>query len=237
MAARQYALRSAPLAPLGDDEVRIRTLYSCVSRGTERLVLDGRVPDGEAERMRCPHQDGAFPFPVKYGYAMVGEIVDGPPERLAERVFVLHPHQTLATVRAADAIAVPSHVPPRRASLAANMETALNIVWDSGAAPGDHILVMGAGVVGLLVARLLVRTPGTAVTVLDRDAAKRTTVEAIGATFCLAPADGAPAPDRADRRRHRHQCQRQRCRPRHRDRRGGPGGAHRRGELGGRRRH
>ena len=43
-----------------------------VSSGTEALVLAGRVPESEFERMRGPAMGGAFPFPVKYGYAMVG---------------------------------------------------------------------------------------------------------------------------------------------------------------------
>ncbi|RAI04052.1 dehydrogenase [Acuticoccus sediminis] len=179
----RYALQPAPLPPLEAGEVRVAATHSAVSRGTERLVLEGRVPESEAERMRCPNQEGAFPFPVKYGYALVGEIVDGPAERLGERVFVLHPHQTHLTVPQASAIPLPLAVPPRRATLGANMETALNVVWDSGAAPGDQILVIGAGVVGLLVARLLARIPATTVTVIDRDVAKRPFAEAMGAAF------------------------------------------------------
>ncbi|UOM35809.1 zinc-binding alcohol dehydrogenase [Acuticoccus sp. I52.16.1] len=192
VAAGRYALRPAPQPLAGADTVRIAARYSAVSRGTERLVLEGRVPDSEADRMRCPNQEGEFPFPVKYGYAMVGEIVDGPAERRGERVFLLHPHQTLVTVPAAAAVAVPPAVPSRRATLAANMETALNVVWDSRAAPGDHILVIGAGVVGLLVARILARIPGTTVTVMDRDEAKRGVVSAMGAAFGAGALPGAP---------------------------------------------
>src|SRR5262249_18080788 len=61
-------LRAASLPPLGPGEARVRTLYSGISRGTERLVFQGAIARSEWERMRCPMQDGAVPVPVKYGY-------------------------------------------------------------------------------------------------------------------------------------------------------------------------
>ncbi|MBJ3776168.1 zinc-binding alcohol dehydrogenase [Acuticoccus sp. 2012] len=146
-------------------------------------MLEGRVPASETERMRCPHQEGEFPFPVKYGYALVGRIAEGPAALIGRIGFALHPHQSAAVV-AADAVSlVPEGVPPRRATLAANLETALNIVWDSGASLGDRVLVIGAGVVGLLVARLLSRIAGVEVTLADADPAKRAAAEAMGAAF------------------------------------------------------
>lgn len=177
-----YVIRNeAPLA--GEGEVLVEAAFSAVSRGTERLVMEGRVPPSEWERMRCPYQAGAFPFPVKYGYALVGTLITGPDQ--GTRVFCLHPHQTVASVRASDPVAIPDSIPAKRATLAANMETALTIVWDSKAGPGDHVLVVGAGVVGLLTARLLARLPGVVVTVCDVDEGKRGTVEALAAKFCL----------------------------------------------------
>src|SRR5262249_25493927 len=77
----------------GPGEVLVRTLYSGLSRGTERLVFHGRVPRSEWERMRAPAQSGDFPFPVKYGYAAVGEVEAGPKPLEKRRVFALHPHQ------------------------------------------------------------------------------------------------------------------------------------------------
>lgn len=181
----RYALRENALPEPGHGEVRIEAMWSAVSRGTERLVMEGRVPAAEAERMRCPHQAGAFPFPVKYGYALVGRTTDG------RIVFALHPHQSAAVVAGSALVVVPDGVPPRRATLAANMETALNVVWDSGAGPGDRVLVAGAGVVGLLAARLLARMPGVAVALADVDPARRAVAEALGASF-VAP-EGVPA--------------------------------------------
>src|ERR1700736_6360154 len=87
------ALRSEPLRPPRPDEARVRTLFSGISRGTERLVFNGEVGETEWERMRGPHQEGAFPFPVKYGYCATGIVEDGPAELSGRTVFCLHPHQ------------------------------------------------------------------------------------------------------------------------------------------------
>ena len=166
-AAGRAALRPIEVPPPGPDEVTIELLFSGISRGTERLVFEGRVPESERARMRCPLQEGEFPFPVKYGYAAVGRIIAGPTERLGETAFVLAPHQSRVTCPATMAVPLPAGLPPSRAVLAANMETALNIVWDAEIGPGDRVAVVGAGVVGALVARLAARIPGTEVTLID----------------------------------------------------------------------
>ncbi|QIE57778.1 zinc-binding alcohol dehydrogenase [Pikeienuella piscinae] len=142
-------------------------MWSLISRGTERLVHEGRVPESEHQRMRAPHQEGNFPFPVKYGYAMVGIVEDGPEALIGRHVFALHPHQSRFRLPADDLVPLPPGLPPRRAALAANMETALNALWDAGAGPGDRIAVVGAGLIGCLVARLAARMPGTEVTMSD----------------------------------------------------------------------
>jgi threonine dehydrogenase-like Zn-dependent dehydrogenase len=187
-------LRAAPLPPLRAGEARVRTLFSGISRGTERLVLQGHIGPSEWERMRCPMQEGPFSFPVKYGYCAVGVVEDGPADLLGGQVFCLHPHQDVLHVPADGLAPIPAAIPARRATLAANMETALNALWDSGAGPGDRIVVVGAGIVGLLVAFLAARLPGTAVTVVDVAEARRPLATALGAGFA-APEE---APNGAD---------------------------------------
>jgi len=179
-------LRPNPLPRLQPGEALVRTLFSGISRGTERLVLDGAVGRSEWERMRGPNQDGAFPFPVKYGYCATGVVEEGPPELVGRTVFCLHPHQDWFHVPAAALIPVPDSVPAQRATLAANMETALNALWDGGAGPGDRIVVVGAGVVGLLLTSLAARLPGTEVTTVDIDKGRRAIVEALGGRFATA---------------------------------------------------
>lgn len=156
----------AALRPAADGEgISLRALYSGISRGTERLVAEGRVPPSEWERMRAPFQEGEFSFPVKYGYAMVAEVLEGP--MAGQPVFALFPHQDWFRLPETAFVPVPVGVPPARAVLAANMETALNILWDSGAGPGDRIAIVGAGVVGALAGYLAARLPGAEVTLID----------------------------------------------------------------------
>lgn len=176
-------LRAMRLPPPGEGEALVRMLYSGVSRGTERLVLDGSVPESEWQRMRAPLQRGDFPFPLMHGYCAVGVVERGPADLAGRIVFCLHPHQDRFVAPLAMLLPVPDGVPPRRATLAANMETALNALWDSGAAPADRIVVIGAGIVGLLVARLAARLPGTQVTIADIAPQRRAIAEALGARF------------------------------------------------------
>ena len=139
-------LRAAPLPRPQPGEAVVRSLFSGISRGTERLVFNGEVGRSEWERMRCPNQEGAFPFPVKYGYCATGVVEVGPGELVGRTVFCLHPHQDHFNAAVASLVPVPDGVPARRATLTANMETALNALWDAGAGPGDRIVVVGAGV-------------------------------------------------------------------------------------------
>lgn len=180
-------LREEALPPPAAGQLRLRMLASGISRGTERLVWRGGVPDSQREAMRAPLQGGDFPFPVKYGYAAVArveaEAAGGSEGWAGRRVFCLHPHQDRFNAPIGLCVAVPDGVPDHRAVLGANLETALNIAWDAAALPGERILVIGAGVVGLLAAWLLARIPGTAVTVVDRDGARRVAAEALGARF------------------------------------------------------
>lgn len=177
--------RRAELVRAGPGEIGVRTLVSAVSRGTERLVHEGRVPASERERMRAPFQEGDFPFPVKYGYAVVGRVEHGPADLLGRLVFALHPHQSRLAAPPSALHPVPDALPPERAALAANMETALNAVWDAGAGPGDRCVVIGAGPVGLLTASLLARIAGCDVTVADRREDRAATAREIGARFRL----------------------------------------------------
>jgi hypothetical protein len=179
----QAEIRQEKLEPPGAGEVRVRALFGAVSRGTEALVLAGRVPAGEFERMRAPFMAGHFPFPVKYGYATVGR-VEGAREALHGRnVFTLHPHQNLFNLPADAAIVLPENLPPQRALLAANMETALNAVWDAAPGPADRIAVVGAGVVGALVGYLCGQLPGAEVTLVDVNPARAELARTLGVSF------------------------------------------------------
>jgi len=178
-------IRDEPLPPLSADDVLVRALYSGISRGSESLVFNGRVPASEHQRMRAPFQTGEFPGPVKYGYASVGRIEEGPSALRGRFVFVLYPHQTRYVVPAAAVYVLPEHVPPERAVLAANLETAINGLWDAGLHIGDRVAVIGAGTVGCLVAWLAARVPGCLVELIDIDDHRARIAHALGVPFAL----------------------------------------------------
>jgi NADPH:quinone reductase-like Zn-dependent oxidoreductase len=166
-----------------DTDVLIRTCFSGVSRGTEALVFAGRVPVSERQRMRAPFQEGEFPGPVKYGYANVGMVEDGPPGLLGRYVFSLFPHQTEFVLPVHAAHPLPAGVPPARAVLAANLETAINGVWDAAPQPGDRVLVIGAGTVGCLVAWLVESMVGVSCVVSDINRERAAVAGALGVEF------------------------------------------------------
>ncbi len=176
--------REAVPAP-SDGEASVQALYSGVSRGTESLVFGGHVPPSEYERMRAPFQTGQFPAPVKYGYANVGQVLEGPSQWVGKIVFCLYPHQQRYIVPCDALYLLPELVPPSRAVLAANLETALNGVWDSGAGPGDRVSVVGGGSVGCLAAWLLGRMPGCEVELVDINAQRASIAQALGVKFTL----------------------------------------------------
>jgi NADPH:quinone reductase-like Zn-dependent oxidoreductase len=179
----QVEIRQEAIAPPEGDEIRVRALYSAISRGTEALVFGGYVPASEFERMRAPFMAGQFPFPVKYGYASVGRIEGGAEALLGKTVFALHPHQSVFNIPAGAIVELPENLPPQRAVLAANMETALNAVWDAAPGPSDRIAVVGAGVVGSLVAYLCGHLPGAEVTLVDINPSRAELAKAIGVGF------------------------------------------------------
>lgn len=176
-------IREEALATLAPESVAVRALYSAISRGTEALVFQGRVPASEYKRMRAPFQAGQFPSPVKYGYASVGLVEHGPRELKGRNVFVLYPHQTRYHVPADAVYVLPESVPPGRAVLAANLETAINGLWDARAQVGDRIVIIGAGTVGCLIAWMASRIPGCDVELVDVNPRRAAIARALGVRF------------------------------------------------------
>jgi NADPH:quinone reductase-like Zn-dependent oxidoreductase len=187
-------IRPVTLPQPGRDEVMVRTVWSAISRGTETLVFRGDVPPGQYAAMRAPYQEGDFPGPVKYGYLNVGVVEQGPPELRGRTVFCLYPHQTAYVVPAGAVTVVPEGVPPARAVLAGTVETAVNALWDARPLLGDRVTVVGAGMVGCCVARLLSRFPALQVALVDVDAGRADVAAALGVDFAL-PADAADGRD------------------------------------------
>jgi threonine dehydrogenase-like Zn-dependent dehydrogenase len=175
-------IRDELVVPAPGDVV-IRALYSGISRGTEALVFAGHVPESEYQRMRAPFQTGEFPGPVKYGYSSVGVVEQGPGDLINRHAFVLYPHQTRYAVPVESMYLLPEGVPPRRAVLTANLETAVNGLWDARPHIGDRITVVGGGTVGCLVAWLAGRLPGSTVELVDVNPQRAPVARSLGVRF------------------------------------------------------
>lgn len=178
-------LQAVELPERGAEDVLVRTLYSGISRGTETLVYRGEVPASEFTRMRAPFQQGDFPAPVKYGYISVGQVEQGPPSLAGRSVFCLYPHQDRYIVPADAVTPLPDDVPPARAILAANLETAINGLWDATPRLGDRIGVVGAGAVGCLMAWLASRITGCEVELIDKRECRALQARELGVNFAL----------------------------------------------------
>jgi threonine dehydrogenase-like Zn-dependent dehydrogenase len=187
-------IRDVALPAPGPDDVLVRAVRSGISRGTESLVFRGEVPPSQWPVMRAPFQDGDFPGPVKYGYLSVGVVEHGPPDLRRRTVFCLYPHQTAYVVPAAAVVPVPDGVPAARAVLAGTVETAVNALWDVPPLVGDRVTVVGAGMVGCCVARLLSRFPGVDVELVDVDPTRAEVAAGLGVRFAV-PEEGTGGRD------------------------------------------
>jgi threonine dehydrogenase-like Zn-dependent dehydrogenase len=176
-------IRPVDLPHPDKSEALVRTLYTGISRGTESLVFRGGVPPSQYETMRAPFQEGDFPGPVKYGYLNVGVVEEGPPDLIGRTVFCLYPHQTRYVVPASVVTPVSDDVPAARAVLAGTVETAVNAAWDAAPLLGDRIAVVGAGMVGCCVAKVLAGFPAVQVQLVDIDPARAELADALGVGF------------------------------------------------------
>jgi hypothetical protein len=188
----QVELREGATAPLHEGQLRARGLCSGISQGTELLLFKGEGPTPFDPSLDAP---GSPTYPRRYGYAWVGEVTESRAGLdLGTKVFGLLPHGDEHVVDAARLRALPNDLPAARAVLAANLETALNVVWDAGVALGDEVVVIGGGVVGLLVGHAA-RLGGAHVRVLEPSEPRRRAAQRLGLEAALSEAAGSPSAD------------------------------------------
>ncbi|NUP58840.1 MAG: zinc-binding alcohol dehydrogenase [Pseudarthrobacter sp.] len=173
------------MAAPGPGEALVRALYSGISKGTEMVVHAGSVPPRVAEEMRAPRQEGRFPGPVKFGYLSVGVVEEGPEGWKGQRVFCLNPHQDRYVVPVDSLTRIPDDVPSRRAVLTGTVETAVNALWEAGPRLGDRVAVVGAGLVGGMVATLLRTFPLQRLQLVDLDPGRKELADTLGVDFAL----------------------------------------------------
>ena len=175
--------KSGEISSIKSNELVIKTLFSGISYGTEKLVYSGKVPKSQKSLMKCPYQEGDFGTDIKYGYINVGKVVDGAKSYLGSNIFSLYPHQDFYKIPYDDVLVIPKKIPLTRCLLIPNLETAINAVWDTLPSAGDRILVIGAGIVGLLTAYLINKIPGINLFVVDKDSSKSKITKKLGIKF------------------------------------------------------
>jgi 2-desacetyl-2-hydroxyethyl bacteriochlorophyllide A dehydrogenase len=192
---RRAEFRAERVPPPGPGEVRVRAIASALSQGTEMLVYRGQVPADLP--LDLPTLAGSFAFPIKYGYAMVGHVVDAGPgvsdPAPGDIVFVHHPHQAAFVIPAGMPIRLPTGIDPLCGLFTANLEAAVNVLLDMPLHLGETALVFGQGTVGLLLAQLLRRAGAGRVIGVDPLARRREVARAVGVDVALEP--GADLPD------------------------------------------
>lgn len=176
-------IRAEPFTVPSGNNLALKTLFTGISPGTERLVGLGRVPTPLRDTMRCAHMAGSFDFPVKYGYSLVGQDQQG------QRRFVMHPHQDHICVNSERTIVLPATLPPERAILFPAMETALNGIWDADTFTPEQAVVVGGGLIGVLIAFQLTQRTGKPTGLIEASAERRQFLEQLPWLKPLAPED------------------------------------------------
>lgn len=178
------AIKPGSLPETTSPSVHVGSLYSLISIGTELLVARGNVPESLHEFMRVPYMEGEFLFPVKYGYSLVGAITG-----TGTLCHLMHPHQSECLIDPEDFFEIPTDIPPKRAILASNLETALTGIWDGVIKPGERIAVIGFGMIGSLIARIAAGIPGTTVKVVEVQESRRKFAVQFGFTLLDDPTE------------------------------------------------
>ena len=188
---RTVELRASSVAVPARGEVRIQTLFSGISHGSEMTVYRGDVPASLSLDATLPTLQGTFEFPVKYGYASVGRVIDFGADVTGvlegDLVFAFNPHETCYTVPAGVVIKLPRELNPRIGIFTANVETALNALLDATPRLGERVLVIGQGVVGLLITQLVRRAGASLVITSDLHESRRQLSQLAGADVTLDP--------------------------------------------------
>ncbi|MBN4081256.1 zinc-binding alcohol dehydrogenase [Caldithrix abyssi] len=179
------AIKKEILPDLKTGWCELETIFSSISPGTEQLIYNDYVPKNIYEDMACHYMGGMFPYPVKYGYSLVGKVVNGPENLMGKLVHILHPHQDCCRVRLEDTYLLPENLPAKRAILASNLESAVTAIWDSQVSIGDRVLVVGFGIIGSLVARLLSFIADVQVEIADVNPKKIELAKQMGFKACF----------------------------------------------------
>ncbi|MGB5748877.1 MAG: hypothetical protein WBM69_17985 [Desulfobacterales bacterium] len=177
---------------IGPAGVLVETKFSAISHGTEMLLYRGLFPGDMAVDETIPGLQRPLHYPLKYGYAAIGEVIEVGSEvnrdLIGRMVYGLHPHESFFIAGVDEIFPIPKDIDPLDALFLANMETAVNFLMDGRPVIGEKVVVFGQGVVGLLTAALLARFPLAALLTLDNFKLRREASRRVGAHLTLDPA-------------------------------------------------
>lgn len=182
-----------PVSVEGPDagELAVDTSVSAISTGTELLVYRDEVPSGMDVDTALDAYDGEFAYPLRYGYAAVGQVTEVGAgvdrEWIGRRVFAFAQHQSRFTVDVTDVVTLPPELSDGHASLLPTVETAVNLTLDAQPAVGERAVVFGAGPVGLATTDLLARFPLDELVVVEPVATRREIARSLGADAVVDP--------------------------------------------------
>lgn len=183
--------QQSPLAHPGADEVLVQTLVSAISPGTEMLLYRGQMPMGLAVDETIEALSGEFKYPLKYGYAAVGRVVElgegVSPDWMDRLVFAFNPHESHFAAKPEHLLPVPAGMSPETAVFLPNMETAVSFLMDAQPMIGEQVAVFGQGIVGLLTTALLAQMPLASLVTFDSYPLRREWSAKLGASAALPP--------------------------------------------------
>jgi 2-desacetyl-2-hydroxyethyl bacteriochlorophyllide A dehydrogenase len=187
------------LPPLQPDEILVQTVVSAISPGTEMLLFRDQMPANMEADETIAALDGTLSYPLKYGYAAVGEVIETgqnvDPSWEGRFIFAFQPHQSHFITRPELVHPLPAGMAPETAVFLPNMESAVSFVMDGRPVIGERVVVFGQGVVGLMTTMVLAQFPLAELIAVDGYALRREWSAKLGATAVLDPADALSVSD------------------------------------------
>lgn len=156
-----------------EDQLQVQSNFSMVSHGTERTVISQQIDESLAQKMAVPYMKGSLVEAFTYGYSLVGQVMTKHHRLYQRKVHLMHPHQDVCLVDEASLTVLPEHIDLKEATLASNLETAINAIWDANVSLGDRVIVYGYGLIGALIATILKHSSGISCHVSETNETRR----------------------------------------------------------------
>ncbi len=195
VAPREVKLIETELPAMQVTSVKIRSLYSGISAGTEMSAYRGTSPltRFDAERRLFTKEEASLSYPVSYAYESVGEIVEvGAAVRrfkVGDLVGTLQGHQDLYVIDQEEAYPFDRKMVARQGVFLALGGVALNGILDGTVNLGDSVVIFGLGVVGQLLVQMLKMSGASPIIAVDPISERRELARRGGADIVVDPSE------------------------------------------------